>query len=105
MFDEECNHPVTKSSYGGFEEDLSPPIYDEYEDDYLDNALEELAVYNHRLDHLEEFEGPKWDLSSRSLNSECQEEYISPDFLEEVEDSKWNTSLHFFNSYFFSCFY
>ena len=37
----------------GFEEDLSPLIYDEYEDDYLDNAPEEPPVCNHGLDHLE----------------------------------------------------
>ena len=73
------------------------PTYDEYEDDYLDNASKEPMVYNHRLDHLEEAEGPKWDASSCSWNSECQEEYISSDFLKEEEGSKWDISLCFSN--------
>ena len=42
------------------------PIYDEYEDGYLDNAPKETAVSNNRLYHLEVDEGPKWDPSSCS---------------------------------------
>ena len=54
----------------------------------MDNALEEPVVCNKRLDHLEEDEGPKWDVSSCSSNSEfsCQEEFISLDFLEAEDD-------------------
>ena len=70
LFYEECNQPVTNSICGGFEEDFSPPIYDEYDYGYLD------------------YEGPKWDISSCSSNSEfpCQEEFISLDFVEEKDD-------------------
>ena len=65
-----------------FEEDFSMPIYNECEDGHLDNTPKEPAVCNHRLDHLEEAEGPKWDVSSCFSNLEFQEECISPDFLE-----------------------
>ena len=58
-----------------------------YDDDYLDYAPKEPTACNHGLEHLEETEGPKWDVSSCFPNSECQEECISPDFLEEEEDS------------------
>ena len=69
-FYEECNQPIANYVCGGFEEDFSPPIYDECEDGYLED------------------EGPKWDVSSCSSNSEfsCQEEYISLDFLEGEGD-------------------
>ena len=70
--------------YSGCKIDFSTPIYDEYEDGYLDNATEELAVCNNRLDHLEEDEGPKWDVSSFPSNLECQEEFISLDFIEDI---------------------
>ena len=66
------------------------PIYDKYENDYLDHALEEPIICNHGLDHLEETEGHKWDVSSCFSNLECREECISPDFIEEGEDSKWD---------------
>ena len=52
LFYEECNHSITNSACGGFEEYFIPPIYDEYEDGYLED------------------EGPKWDVSSCSSNSE-----------------------------------
>ena len=70
LFDEECNQSVTNFVCGGFEEDFSPPIYDEYEDGYSED------------------EGPKWDVSSCFSNSEfsCQEEFISLDFLEGATD-------------------
>ena len=98
LFDEECNPPIKNFVCGGFEEDLNPPLYDEYENDNLDNAPEEPTIYNHRLDHLKESKGPKWDVSSCSSNLECQEEYVSPDFLDEDEDSKWDIPLCFSNS-------
>ena len=82
LFYEECNQHVTNSVCNGFEEDFSPPIYDEYEDGYMDNAPKEPTVCNKGLDHLEEHEVPKWDVSSCSSNLECQEECISLDFLE-----------------------
>ena len=46
------------------------------------------------MDNLEEEEGPKWDISSCSSNSEYsrQEECISPDFLEANKDPKWDLS-------------
>ena len=67
---EECNQAIANSICGGFEENFIPPIYDEYEDGYL------------------EYEGPKWDVSSCSSNLEfpCQEEFISLDFLEGEDD-------------------
>ena len=70
LFYEECSQPVTNSICGGFEEDFSLPIYDEYEDGYLED------------------EGPKWDVSSCSSNSEfpCQEDFISLDFVEGEDD-------------------
>ena len=52
------------------EEDFSLPIYDECKDGYLDNAPQEPAYYNNRLDHQEEEEDPKWDTSLCFLNSE-----------------------------------
>ena len=50
----------------------------------MDNAPQEPAVCNNRLDHLEEDEGPKWDVSLCSSNVECQEEVISLDFIEDI---------------------
>ena len=69
MFDEECSQPVTNSICGGFEEDFSIPLYDEYEDGYLED------------------EGPKWDVSSCFSNSNfsCLKECITLDFLEEKD--------------------
>ena len=63
------------------------PIYDECEDGYLDNAPKGLVVCNNRLDHHEEGEGPKWDVSSCFSNSDfsCLEECISLDFLKEKD--------------------
>ena len=57
------------------------PTYDEYEDGHLDSAPEEPTICNNRLDHLEEEEDPKWDVSSYSSNSKllCQKEFISLD--------------------------
>ena len=88
LFYEECNQLVTNFSCVGFEEDSNPPIYDEYEDGYLDNAPKEPAVCSKGLDHLKEDEGPKWDVSSCSSNSKfpCQEEFISLDFVEGEDD-------------------
>ena len=72
------------------------PIYDECEDGHLDDTPQAID-WNNGLDH-QEYEGPKWDVSSCFSNSECQEECISPYFLEEEEDSKWDISLCFSNS-------
>ena len=94
---EECNQHVEVSFSNVLKKDLSMPTYDGYEDDYLNIVPKEPTVCNHRLDHLEEAEGPKWDASSCSSNLECQEEYISPDFLEEEEESKWDILLCFSN--------
>ena len=60
------------------------PIYDECEDGHLDDAPKEPTVCNHGLDHLEETEGPKWDVSSCPSNEECQEDFISLDFIEDI---------------------
>ena len=105
LFYEEYNHPVINSISDGFKKDFSMLIYDEYEDDYLDHALEEPTICNHGLDHLEETEGPKWDVSSCFSNLESLEECISPDFIDEGKDSKWDIPLCFSNSEFFSWFY
>ena len=88
LFYEECNQPVTNSVCDSFEEDFIPPIYDEFEDGYLDNAPKEPTVCNNRLDRLEEDEGPKLDVFSCSSNLEFlyQEEFISLDFLEGEDD-------------------
>ena len=36
MFSEDCNHLVTNSVSGDFKKDFGMPIYDEYEDEYLE---------------------------------------------------------------------
>ena len=46
------------------------PIYDECEDGYLDNAPQEPVDCNNRLDHIEEEEDSKWDISLSFSNSE-----------------------------------
>ena len=38
LFYEDCNQLVTNSVIDGFQENFSLPIYDEYEDDYLDSV-------------------------------------------------------------------
>ena len=82
MFYEECHHPVSNSVSCGFEENISPPVYDDQEGDVQEeghanflceecnqhaanffNIPKGPTVYNKRLDHLEEAEDPKGDVS------------------------------------------
>ena len=49
---EESSLPIASPVYGGFDEVFSPPLYDKYEDEYLG------------------YEGPRWNVSSCSSNSE-----------------------------------
>ena len=68
MFDEESSMPVASPVYGDFEEDFGTPLYDEYEDIFLEE------------------EGIKWDVSScvSNLESLYQEEPSSLDFVENI---------------------
>ena len=68
MSNEESSLPIASPFYGVFEEDSSPPLYDKYEDDYLED------------------EGPMWDVSSCSSCIEhiYQEEINSLDFIENT---------------------
>ena len=36
LFSKDCNQPISNSVSGDFKKDFSMPIYDEYEDEYLD---------------------------------------------------------------------
>ena len=62
-------------------------IYDEYKDDYLDNAPEEPEVCNNSLDHLEDDEGLKWGIALCFLKSEI----IFFDSIEEHDDILFET--------------
>ena len=88
---EECNQHAETLVSNVFKEYFSMPIYNECEDGHLDDTPQEPTICEDRLDH-QEYESPRWDVSSCFPNSECQEECISPDFLEEEEDSKWDVS-------------
>ena len=68
LFKEENNLLVASPIYGGFEEVFSSPLYDKYEDDYLED------------------EGPMWDVSSCSSYIEhlYQEECNSLDVIENT---------------------
>ena len=57
-----------------FKECFNFPIYDECKNGYLDNAPQEPAVCNNRLDHQEEEEDSKWEVSLCFSKSEilCQ---------------------------------
>ena len=44
MFYEECNQHVINSVSDGFKKVFSPPIYDEYEEDFLDVMPKKLAA-------------------------------------------------------------
>ena len=66
---EECNEHIDNYVNDIYKEYFIIPIYNECEDGLLDDAPKEPAVCNHGLDHLEEIEGPKWDLSSCFSNS------------------------------------
>ena len=68
---EECNEHAENCVSNIFKEYFSMHIYDEREDGHLDDAPKEPTICNHGLDHLEETEGPKWDVSSCFPNSEC----------------------------------
>ena len=72
LFYEKCNHHAINSVNDGLKKYFGIPIYDKYENDYLDHAPEEPVVCNHGLDHLEETEVPKSDFSSCYPNSKCQ---------------------------------
>ena len=63
------------------------PIYDEYEDGYLDDAPQETTTCNNRLDHQEEDKDSKWDISLCFLNSEI----IFPDSIQEHDDISFET--------------
>ena len=43
LFYEYCNNLVTNSIIDGFQENFTLPIYDEYEDDYLDSVPKQLG--------------------------------------------------------------
>ena len=51
LFHEENNLPIASPVYRVFEEVFSPPLYDKYEDDYLEDG------------------GPMWDVSYFSSSS------------------------------------
>ena len=44
LFSKDCNQPVTNSVSGDFKKDFSMPIYDEYENEYLDVVPKKPAV-------------------------------------------------------------
>ena len=44
LFSEDCNQPITSFVSGDFQKDFSIPIYDEYEDEYLDVIHKKPAV-------------------------------------------------------------
>ena len=66
----DCNHHVEIYVSDVFKEDFIFPIYDECEDGYLDNSPQEPTICNNRLDHQEEEEDSKWDVSLCFSDSE-----------------------------------
>ena len=67
---EECNKNVEFSISDVCKEDFSMPLYYECEEGYLDDAPPEATDCNNGLDHQEDGEGTKWDISLCFLNSE-----------------------------------
>ena len=68
MFDVEGSQPIASLKCGGFEECFNRPMYNKYEDRYSED------------------EGPIWDVSLCSSNSELlyPEEHSSIDFIKEI---------------------
>ena len=68
FFNEENKFPIASPVCRGFDEFFSPPLYDKYEDDYLEDG------------------GPMWDASSFSSSIEYlyQEELSSLGFIEDI---------------------
>ena len=75
MFYEGCNQPVTNSVSGGFKENLSPPIYDEPEDDVQEEGHPNF-LYEDCSQHVENSVGDvfKGDFSM-PIYDECEDGY------------------------------
>ena len=99
LFCEACNQPVINYVNDGFKKDFGPPIYDEYEEDYLGVIPKKPTVYNEELNHGEEDEGSRMGVSFGFSNSKflCQEEIFLLDPIEKMHEMCQIINSEFFN--------